>query len=212
MSHEIGHTLLEGDPLTVLVVDPYEPSRLGLGLLLQRATWVERCLVADSVERAIEVVRRRRPHVAVLDLSDLGPFAAGAVSRLRGAHPGLQVVVSAQRGGVGPIDPRSLGATGFVPAGSPTEAFKAAILAAVYEDAPALPVESEAPAPTGPTLSRRERDVLALLMTGATNREIAAQLFLGPDTVKKHASSVYRKLGVRNRTEATQQAAALALR
>ncbi|UUY05374.1 LuxR C-terminal-related transcriptional regulator [Svornostia abyssi] len=48
--------------------------------------------------------------------------------------------------------------------------------------------------------------MLQLLATGATNREIAAQLHVGPDSVKKHASSLYRKLGVRNRTEATQRA------
>jgi two-component system response regulator DesR len=48
--------------------------------------------------------------------------------------------------------------------------------------------------------------VLELLATGATNREIAAQLHLGPDSVKKHAAALYRKLGVRNRTEAVQQA------
>lgn len=212
MSFENGHALLEGDPLTVLVVDSYEPSRLGLGLLLQRESWVERCLVAASVDAAVEVAARRRPDVALLDLSDLGPFAASAVTRLRTAHRGLQVVVSAQRGGVSHVDPRAIGATGFVPAGSPISAFSSAITAAIYEEAPVLVQLETESAEEGPALSRRERDVLALLMTGATNREIAAQLYLGPDTVKKHASSVYRKLGVRNRTEATRQAAALVLR
>jgi two-component system response regulator DesR len=48
--------------------------------------------------------------------------------------------------------------------------------------------------------------VLELLATGATNREIAARLHLGPDSVKKHAAALYRKLGVRNRTEAVQHA------
>jgi DNA-binding NarL/FixJ family response regulator len=60
-------------------------------------------------------------------------------------------------------------------------------------------------------LSPRERDVLGLLVTGATNREIAAQLHLSPHTVKEHTSSVYRKLEVRNRAEAVQRAERLGL-
>lgn len=58
-------------------------------------------------------------------------------------------------------------------------------------------------------LSKREREVLGLLRTGATNREIAVTMHVGVDTVKKHAGSLYRKLGVRNRTEAAQRASTL---
>ena len=62
-----------------------------------------------------------------------------------------------------------------------------------------------------PALTQRERDVLAGIATGATNREIAAQLHLSPHTVKEHTSAVYRKLGVRNRAEAVQRAQRLGL-
>lgn len=51
-------------------------------------------------------------------------------------------------------------------------------------------------------LSERESQVLALLITGRRNIEIAEALFLSPDTVKSHLRSVFRKIGVRNRTEA----------
>ena len=57
----------------------------------------------------------------------------------------------------------------------------------------------------------REREVLGLLATGATNREIAAQLHLSPHTVKEHTSALYRKLEVRNRAEAVQRAERLGL-
>ena len=65
--------------------------------------------------------------------------------------------------------------------------------------------------PGGPPLSDREREVLDLIAAGATNREIAARLFLSPHTVKEHTSSLYRKLGVRNRAEAVQKAQRLGL-
>lgn len=60
-------------------------------------------------------------------------------------------------------------------------------------------------------MSEREREVLDLLVTGATNREIAGSLYLSPHTVKKHTSSLYRKLSARNRTEAVQRAQRLGL-
>jgi DNA-binding NarL/FixJ family response regulator len=55
-------------------------------------------------------------------------------------------------------------------------------------------------------LTERERRLLALLSAGATNKEIAAKLHLSPDSFKKNASALYRKLGARNRTDAAQRA------
>lgn len=49
-------------------------------------------------------------------------------------------------------------------------------------------------------LSAREREILELLANGLTNREIAAALYISPHTVKNHVSSIYRKLGVDDRT------------
>jgi two-component system response regulator DesR len=66
-------------------------------------------------------------------------------------------------------------------------------------------------APTGPVLTDRELEVLDLIGSGSTNREIAEQLFLSPHTVKEHTSSLYRKLSVRNRAEAVQKAQRLGL-
>jgi len=55
------------------------------------------------------------------------------------------------------------------------------------------------------------RSLLEAIASGATNREIAGTLFLSPHTVKEHTSSLYRKLGVRNRAEAVQKAQRLGL-
>jgi two-component system response regulator DesR len=60
-------------------------------------------------------------------------------------------------------------------------------------------------------LSEREREVLDLIASGATNREIAARLYLSPHTVKEYTSALYRKLEVRNRAEAVQRAQRLGL-
>jgi two-component system response regulator DesR len=60
-------------------------------------------------------------------------------------------------------------------------------------------------------LTDREREVLEQMGSGSTNPEIAAALHLSPHTVKEHTSAVYRKLGVRNRTQAVQKAQRLGL-
>jgi two-component system response regulator DesR len=60
-------------------------------------------------------------------------------------------------------------------------------------------------------LSPREREVLDLIAEGSTNREIAAVLHLSPHTVKEHTSSLYRKLGAKNRAEAVTRAQKIGL-
>ena len=65
--------------------------------------------------------------------------------------------------------------------------------------------------PSALGLSERERAVLELMASGATNPEIAGVLHLSRHTIKEHSSSLYRKLGVRNRTEAVQRAQRIGL-
>lgn len=65
-------------------------------------------------------------------------------------------------------------------------------------------------APTEP-LSERELEVLALLASGSSNREIARDLFVAVGTVKTHTNSIYRKLGVKNRSAAIARARELGL-
>jgi LuxR family transcriptional regulator, maltose regulon positive regulatory protein len=60
-------------------------------------------------------------------------------------------------------------------------------------------------------LSPREQEILELVAAGLTNQEIADKLVISPETVKKHAGTIYGKLGVRSRTEAVARARVLDL-
>ncbi|MDP2712573.1 MAG: response regulator transcription factor [Solirubrobacteraceae bacterium] len=201
--------LLPDRSVRALVIDPHDLTRIGLGVLLQRQRWIGRCLLATDQQEAVALLRRHRPHVALLDVANLGPFIAPAVAALRAAHPAVQVILSSRCQRTAPISAKGYGATTFLPADAGAADVVGAIRAAlVGERAPTqTPAASLGAQTLG--LTAREREVLELLGTGATNREIAARLHLGPDSVKKHATAVYRKLGVRNRTEAAQRAATL---
>jgi LuxR family maltose regulon positive regulatory protein len=74
---------------------------------------------------------------------------------------------------------------------------------------PAFAAHAAAPLPE--PLTPREQEVLRLIAAGLTNREIAASLVVSSETVKKHTSSIYGKLGVGNRTEAAARARELDL-
>jgi DNA-binding NarL/FixJ family response regulator len=197
---------LPTDSVGALVVDAHEPTRLGLALLLRRQRWVGACWLAADSEEALALARRHRPDVAIIDVSDTGPLAGVVTRRLLAAHPGLEILLSSRcRSSLG-APPASLGAAAFLPAGTASETILAAVRSALVSGEAIVP-GPEPPQPEGGAgLSEREREILALLSTGATNREIAERLHLGPDSVKKAATALYRKLGVRNRTEAAQRA------
>jgi ATP/maltotriose-dependent transcriptional regulator MalT len=67
------------------------------------------------------------------------------------------------------------------------------------------------PGPLEDPLSEREREVLGLLASGKTNREVAEKLYVSPGTVKAHVASIYRKLDVHNRAQMLNEARALGL-
>jgi DNA-binding CsgD family transcriptional regulator len=65
--------------------------------------------------------------------------------------------------------------------------------------------------PTPPTLTRRERDVLLLLAAGHANQQIADELFISINTVKRHITNLFAKLGATSRSEAVATARDLQL-
>jgi DNA-binding NarL/FixJ family response regulator len=199
---------LSDDSVQVLVVDRQPLTRLGLGLVLRRESWVAHCLLATGIEDALIVLTRHRPDVAIVHVAEDDPGNPGVGSQLdplRAACASMPIVLASyhQRADQAPL----LGGfdTGVLTADMSVEEVVGLVRATLIgEQVPARAVD-----PLASQLSAREREVLALLCTGATNPEIAARLKVGTDTVKKHAGALYRKLGVRNRTEAAQRAKTL---
>src|SRR6201996_689238 len=193
--------------LRVLVVDDHDVVHWGFRLMLTQQPWVERCVSAHTGREAVTMVTRYRPHVALVDLFIGEESGAEVCERLREAEPATRGLLFSGAGEISPQAAGAEGASGFA-----------------YKDWPARKIAGAVRlVGLGKTgferqdrqgalgLTERERAVLELMSSGNTNPEIGEALHLSRHTVKEHSSSLYRKLGVRNRTEAVQRAQRLGL-
>jgi two-component system response regulator DesR len=193
--------------LRVLVVDDHDVVHWGFRLMLGEQPWVERCLSARNGMEALALAKRYEPHVALVDLfigEESGPEIC---ARLREASPMTSVLLISGAGRISASAAQAAGASGFVSKDWPA----ADVARAVRMIGLGMTVFKPSENNGGIPLSERERQVLDLVASGATNREIAAALHLSPHTVKEHTSALYRKLKVRNRAEAVQRAQRIGL-
>ena len=184
----------------MLVLDAHAPSRLGYHVMLRREPWVAECLSASDPADAAALAERRRPAVALVEMSEAGPFVVATCQAIRAASPETRILLASRGSDVPPSVVRQAGAVGLVPSDASPGRIVELVREAVSADAPATPAFAEA------ALTNRELQVLRLMASGATNREIADELHVSAESVKKHARAIYRKLGVRNRTEAVRRA------
>lgn len=195
-------------PQRVLVVDDHELVQAGIRAMLDAEPWVATCLGASSAEAAWAVARRHQPQMVLVSTSLQGRSGFEVCRMFRERLPHVRIVMMSSEGRVAPSLAIANGAIGFVPKGLPA----AGIVAALKRAA-----QGHLVFPRGTTdqdatqLSRRELDVLRFLVKGLSNPEVALQLNLSRHTVKQHTSTVYRKLGVRNRAEAASKAQELGL-
>lgn len=196
-----------GSKLCVLIVDDHDVVHWGFRLLFSQQPWVTRCLSARSAEEAIGHTRRFEPNVALVDLFVGDESGAEICERLQEEKPPPKVLLISGAGRISKSATRAAGASGFVSKDwSSAEIVRAVRMVGLGKTV--FPSQPDRPAFE---LTDREREVLDLMASGATNREIAGSLYLSPNTVKEHTSGLFRKLEVRNRTEAVQRAQRLGL-
>ncbi len=203
-------------PITVLIADDHPVVLQGLAVLLEVQDDISLVGQASEGTEAVRLTSELDPDVLLLDLKLPGLDGIGVLSQLRtmGARTRVLVLTSAA-GPSGPALALQAGAAGFLYKDVDPDALVRAIRA-VYDGNTVLAPEAAglvAARPGGDArgiaaLTAREREVLALLADGRSNREIARSLRVTEKTVKTHVSSVLAKLGVADRT----QAALLAVR
>ena len=202
-------------PIRVLLVDDHAVVREGLRAFLALQEGIEVVGEAGNGEEAVQLASRLAPDVVLLDLVMPAGDGLSALHRLRVTAPDARVLVLTSYADDSQIfAATAAGAAGYLlkdvdPGGL------AAGIRAVHAGHPALHPSVAArlmrgvgvPGGAG-TLTPRERDVLALVVEGLANKQIASRLGIGEKTVKTQMSRVLSKLGVDDRT----QAAVLAIR
>lgn len=198
-----------GGFIRVLLVDDHTVVRRGLRLAFELEHDLEVVGEAANGQEAVERVAELLPDVVVMDL--LMPVMNGveATRTIRQAHPEVEVVaLTSVLEDRLVVDAVEAGAAGYLLKETrPDELFEAVRAAARGEvrlDPRAqqrLVREMRAGGRAEP-LTEREREVLALIASGATNKAIAQRLSIAEATVKSHVSSVLSKLDLRSRTQA----------
>lgn len=206
--------------IRVVLADDHALIREGLRMLLELQDDIEVVgEAADGVE-AVEVTRRTRPDVVLMDVQMPRVDGLAATEQLLSAappHPRVLVLTTYDLD-EHVVESLRAGASGFLLKDAPPEEMLAAIRTVRRGDAVIAPsstrrllehlVTALPAAAAGPAhealgeLTEREREVLVLMARGRSNTEIAAELFVAEATVKTHVGRVLAKLGARDRVQA----------
>jgi len=197
------------ETIRVLLCDDHVVVREGLARLLENADGIEVVAVASDGQEGLEQARAARPDVVLMDLSMPRLDGVSATRAILSELPETYIVVLtsfADRERV--LEAIDAGAAGYVLKDSDGAEVVRAIRAAAAGDAPLDPRAARAvltrrtnSAPST-SLTPREREVLAQVGAGLSNKIIALRLGISEATVKAHLTRIYQQIGVTDRTQA----------
>lgn len=193
----------------VLVVDDHAMVRRGLAAFLRAKP--DLLLVGEAAGggEAITLCERLQPDVVLMDLMMPGMSGTEATGVIRSRWPHIQVIALTSFGDREIVrEALAAGALSYLLKNVSAEDLAEAIRAAcsgrstLANEAVQALVQQENELPVADELTPREREVLALMVKGLTNPEIAGRLIVSRATAKAHVSNVLAKLGAANRAEA----------
>ncbi len=199
----------------VLLVDDQELIRAGLEMIIDSTDDLQVIAQAADGNAAVDLARRLRPDVVLMDIRMPAMDGIEATRRIAGHGPRVLMLTTFDLDDY-VYEASKAGASGFLVKDAPREKIIEGIRAVAAGEALASPsvtrrlIERFVDAP-GPTfkpapqleeLTAREREVLELIARGLSNTELAQRLYLSEKTVKTHVSRILMKLGIRDRVQA----------
>ena len=202
--------------MRIMVVDDHEVVRLGLKNLLARQPGWDVVAETGTVASAVQLADEHEPDVVVMDIRLSDGSGIDACRKIVQAHPQIKVIMLTSFAEDELLfNAISAGAVGYVLKQVGNDDLVRAIETIARGDALLDPsvtgqvlakLRDSTRSQAFSDLSERELKVLALISQGKTNREIAANLYLGEGTVRNYVSNILDKLGLSNRAEATAYA------
>jgi NarL family two-component system response regulator LiaR len=212
--------MTQKEPIRVLTVDDHAILRGGLKLLLLAYEDLELIGETRSGSEALRLCGQLHPDVVLMDMMMPGMDGATTTQAIKEQYPDIQILVLSSF-----ADDKSVqrvmqaGAIGYLLKDVPIDELADGIRAAAAGQAVVAPEAVQAlvraAGPQAPQLgydlTERQLEVLALLVDGLTNNEIAERLIVSPYTVRNHVGEILSKLGTGTRTEAATLAVRLGL-
>jgi DNA-binding NarL/FixJ family response regulator len=199
--------------IRVVVCDDHAVVRAGLEQLIATFEGVRIVAAADGGEAALAAVGESGADVVLMDLEMPSPDGIESTRLLRAAHPEVAVVILtsfSDRARI--LEALDAGAIGYLLKDATPAELESGIRAAARGEAPLDPraasalLSARAQATPAEELSPREREVLVLVAEGLPNKLISRRLGISEKTVKAHLTSVFRSIGVDDRTQAAMWA------
>jgi two-component system, NarL family, response regulator LiaR len=201
-------------PIRVLLVDDHTMVRRGLATFLQVFDDLELVGEAADGDAAIQLCARILPDVILMDMVMPDIDGVSATRAIHQRFPSVKVIAltsfkerelvqnALQAGAIGYLL-KDISAEELAQAIRAAHAGRSTLSSEVTQEL----IRTAAQPPTlGHDLTERERAVLALMVAGLNNTEIAERLVVSPSTIKSHVSNILAKFGVTSRTEAVAQA------
>ncbi len=216
------------DSVKVILVEDHKMVRLGLSLVFENTEGIDMIAEADNGKTGVELALKLSPNVVLMDIGLPEIDGIQATSLIKKSNPNIKVLIFTSRDSEDDVfDSLSAGADGYIMKGANEEQMISAIKAVSEGIAwldPAIArlvlsnikkqssVQATGVLPSNHLaknsygLTDRELEVLALIVEGLNNSEIAKRLVITISTAKAHVHSILQKLYVSNRTQATIQA------
>ena len=196
---------MDAKPIRILAADDHALLRHGIASLVNAEPDMELVAQASTGREAVEQFQLHRPDITLMDLQMSDMSGIEAMIAIRSEFPNARVIVlTTYSGDVQVLRALKAGARAYILKGR-VHGELLDTIRAVHAGQKRIPQELAAGLAehTGEDeLSTRELEVLRLVAAGNANKEIAAQLSIGEDTVKRHVTNILAKLRANDRTHA----------